>query len=46
MGDWDWDIPTTVYKIITNESTRNSTQYPVMACMGKESKKEKSGCGY
>ena len=36
MGDWDSHIHTAVYKI-----DNNSTQYSVMAYMGKESKKEK-----
>ena len=44
LGDWDWHIHTTIYKIITNKdllySTGNSTQYSVMAYMRKESKNE------
>ena len=44
LGDWDWHIYTTIYKIGNNKdllySTGNSTQYSVMTYMGKESKKE------
>ena len=43
MGDWDWHIHTTIYKIINKDllhSTGNYTQYFVLTCKGKESEKE------
>ena len=43
LGDWDWHIHTTIYKIDNKDllySTGNTTHYSVMAYMGKESKKE------
>ena len=45
LEGWDWYIHTLLYiKYIANKdllySTGNSTQYSVMAYMGKESKKE------
>ena len=42
LGDWDWYIHTTLYKIISKNllcSTGNSTQYSVMAIWEKNLKK-------
>ena len=45
----NWEIGVDIYTLITNKnmfySTGNSTQYPIMTFMGKESK-EKSGYMY
>ena len=45
MGDWDLRIPTTIYKIGTNEnplcSTGSSTQGSAMTEMGRKFKKKK-----
>ena len=43
LGDWDWHIPTTIYKIDDKDqldTTSNSSQYPVMNYMGKKFLKE------
>ena len=46
MGDWDLRIPTTIYKIGTNEnplcSTGSSTQGSAVTEMGRKLKKKKS----
>ena len=43
LGDCDWHIHATLYKIDNSKnllySTGNSTQYSVTNCTGKESKK-------
>ena len=43
LENWDLHVHTTIYKITNKDllySSGNSTQYSVMAYMGKESKRE------
>ena len=43
LGDWDWCIHTTIYKIYNKDllyATGNSTQYSIMTYMEKNLKKE------
>ena len=48
MGGINWEIGIDIYTLITNKnmlySTGNSTQYPIMTFMGKESKKRVDIC--
>ena len=50
LGDWNKHIHTTIYKIDSYKNllyrTGNSTQYSVMAYMGKESLKKVITCIY
>lgn len=47
LGDWDGHKHTTLFKMTTSKallySTRNSAQYSVMTCMGKESERVSTG---